>query len=55
MSDDNIDVDLVDSIVLPAQDSNAPDVFYRVITSEGESINALLQKLQVIPSLCFLV
>lgn len=47
VSKDNIDKDLVDSIVLPAQDRNAPEVFYRVITSRGESINSLLQKIKV--------
>lgn len=46
ISKDNIDQDLIDSIALPAQDSNAPEVFYRVITSQGESINSLLQKIQ---------
>ena len=43
----NIDDDLVNSIVDPAQDPNAPDVFFRVISSEGASINSLLQKVKV--------
>lgn len=43
----NIDDDLVSSIVDPAQDPNAPDVFYRVISSNGASINSLLQKVKV--------
>ena len=42
----NIDDDLVSSIVDPAQDPNAPDVFYRVISSNGASINSLLQKIK---------
>ncbi len=47
MSKLNIDDDLVSSIVDPAQDPNAPDVFYRVISSSGASINSLLQRIQV--------
>lgn len=47
VSKDNIDDDLVTSIVQPAQDPNAPDVFYRVISSSGESINSLLRSVKV--------
>lgn len=47
----NIDDDLVSSIVDPAQDPNAPDVFYRVISSSGASINSLLQRIKVWPLL----
>ncbi len=32
MSDRNIDEELVRSIALPAQDPNAAEVFYRIIT-----------------------
>lgn len=49
VSPDNIDDDLVRSISLPAEDPNAPEVFFRVITARGEPMNALLDKLQGMP------
>jgi hypothetical protein len=45
----NIDDDLVRSISLPAQDANAPEVFYRIITARGEAMNRLLDRLQGTP------
>ncbi|PSC74999.1 Haloalkane dehalogenase [Micractinium conductrix] len=44
-----IDDDLVRSIQLPAQDPNAAEVFYRVITARGEAMNRLLDRLNDIP------
>lgn len=41
----NLDDELVDSIVWPAQDSTAAEVFYRIITGEGTPVNVLLDKL----------
>lgn len=43
---DNIDDDLVASIVDPAQHPNSSEVFYRVITSRGKPINKLLDSLK---------
>ena len=41
----NVDDDLVESIVQPAASSaNAPEVFRRIITGNGTSINRLLRK-----------
>ena len=41
----NVDDDLVTSIVQPAESSgNAPEVFRRIITGSGESINRLLRR-----------
>lgn len=45
----NIDDELVRSISLPAQDPNAAEVFYRVITARGEAMNRLLDKLDNMP------
>lgn len=45
----HVDDDLVRSISLPAQDPNAPEVFYRVITAQGEAMNRLLDKLDDMP------
>lgn len=45
MGDENIDADLVTSIANPAQNPNAAEVFYRVITASGESMNSLLGRL----------
>ncbi len=42
---DSIDADLVTSIATPAQNPNAAEVFYRVITASGESMNSLLGRL----------
>ena len=47
----NIDDQLVRSIALPANDSNASEIFYRVITGwsgVGVPVNELLSKLQVL-------
>ena len=41
----NLDDELVNSIVWPAQDSNAAEVFYRIITGKGTPVNVLLDKL----------
>jgi pimeloyl-ACP methyl ester carboxylesterase len=41
----NIDDDLVDSILIPAQDAAAAEVFYRVITARGTPVNRLLDQL----------
>ncbi|KAL4518461.1 hypothetical protein Ndes2526B_g01130 [Nannochloris sp. 'desiccata'] len=42
----NIDDDLVDSILIPAQDPAASEVFYRVITARGTPVNRLLDRLE---------
>lgn len=42
----NIDEQLVASILRPAQDPSAREVFYRVITSRGTPVNLLLQKME---------
>jgi len=42
----NIDDDLIDSILIPAQDPAASEVFYRVITAQGTPVNRLLDKLE---------
>ena len=42
----NIDDALVDSILIPAQDPNASEVFYRVITARGTPVNRLLDRFQ---------
>jgi hypothetical protein len=46
VSPDHIDDDLVRSIALPAQDPNAAEVFYRIITAQGEAMNLLLDRLR---------
>lgn len=45
-SHDNVDESLVQSILEPADDPNASDVFYRVITSRGTPINILLDEME---------
>ena len=45
-SHDNVDDELVESILNPADDPNASEVFYRVITSRGTPVNALLDTLE---------
>ena len=42
---EQIDDELVNSIVWPAQGSNAAEVFYRIITGEGTPVNVLLNEL----------
>lgn len=42
----NIDSDLVDSILIPAQDPAASEVFYRIITARGTPMNRLLDSFQ---------
>ena len=42
----NIDDDLVSSILLPAEDPAASEVFFRVITARGTPMNTLLDKLK---------
>ena len=44
-SEQNLDDELVNSIVWPAQDSNAAEVFYRIITGKGTPVNVLLNEL----------
>ena len=45
VSPQNLDDDLVQSILLPAQDPNAAEVFCRVITAKGTPVNVLLDRL----------
>ncbi|KAI8105051.1 hypothetical protein M9435_000223 [Picochlorum sp. BPE23] len=45
-SHDNVDEELIQSILEPADDPRASEVFYRVITSRGRPINLLLDALQ---------
>ena len=45
-----LDDELVNSIVWPAQDRNAAEVFYRIITGEGTPVNVLLDKLDKVHS-----
>ncbi|KAL4436978.1 hypothetical protein ABPG75_004117 [Micractinium tetrahymenae] len=49
VSDRNLDDDLMRSISLPAQDPNAAEVFYRIITARGEAMNRLLDRLPGTP------
>lgn len=51
VSSANIDQELVTSIVDPAQHPDAPDVFYKVITGNGRSVNELLRSLDDMPVL----
>ena len=44
-SEQNLDDELVNSIVWPAQDNNAAEVFYRIITGKGTPVNVLLNEL----------
>ena len=52
MSEQNLDEELVNSIVWPAQDSNAAEVFYRIITGKGTPVNVLLDELDKVQSIC---
>jgi hypothetical protein len=45
LAQDNIDDDLVNSIVWPAQHPNAAEAFYRIITGKGTPVNWLLKEL----------
>jgi pimeloyl-ACP methyl ester carboxylesterase len=45
VSHDTIDEELVESILRPADDPRAGEVFYRVITSRGTPVNLLLDEL----------
>ncbi|GAB4823102.1 hypothetical protein N2152v2_010148 [Parachlorella kessleri] len=47
----SLDEDLVQSIAIPAQDPNAAEVFYRIITGSGKPMNRLLDKLDGMPLL----
>ena len=52
----NLDDELVNSIAWPAQDSNAAEVFYRIITGQGTPVNVLLEKLDKVHNqspICF--
>ena len=49
-SEQNLDDELVNSIVWPAQDSNAAEVFYRIITGKGTPVNVLLSELDKVGS-----
>ena len=49
-SEQNLDDELVNSIVWPAQDSNAAEVFYRIITGKGTPVNVLLNELDKVGS-----
>ena len=48
----NLDDELVNSIVWPAQDSNAAEVFYRIITGKGTPVNVLLDELDKVHRRC---
>lgn len=50
VSEQNLDDELVNSIVWPAQDSNAAEVFYRIITGKGTPVNVLLDELDKVRS-----
>lgn len=50
VNEDRIDDDLVRSIAIPAEDPNAPEVFYRVITAKGQSVNKLLDRIKTATS-----
>lgn len=50
LSPRNVDDDLIRSILLPAQDPNAAEVFCRVITAKGTPVNVLLDRLMSYPS-----
>jgi hypothetical protein len=45
IDDRNIDEDLVESIAQPANDKNAAEVFFRIITGKGTPVNFLLEQL----------
>jgi len=45
-NDGHIDDDLVRSISLPADNPNAPEVFYRIITARGKPLNKLLDQIK---------
>ncbi len=45
VSKTNLDDELVNSIVWPAQDANAAEVFFRIITGKGTPVNVLLDEL----------
>lgn len=45
----NIDEELVTSIVDPAQHPDAPQVFYKVVTGNGRSMNEILGTLDALP------
>ena len=49
-SEQNLDAELVNSIVWPAQDRNAAEVFYRIITGKGTPVNVLLNELDKVKS-----
>ncbi|KAK9844137.1 hypothetical protein WJX81_005602 [Elliptochloris bilobata] len=51
LNKDTLDDDLVDSIAQPANAASAAEVFYRVITGSGTSINQLLASLNGLPVL----
>lgn len=51
VSKQNLDDDLVASIVAPSIDPNAPAVFYKVISGQGVSVNRLLSQLDAMPML----
>ena len=46
VSHDTIDDELVDSILRPADDPQASEVFFRVITSRGTPVNLLLDRMK---------
>lgn len=51
----NIDDDLVKSILLPADDPNAGEVFYRIITGRGKPMNVLLDEMKKVKMPVFLL
>ncbi len=53
VSERNLDEELVNSIVWPAQDTNAAEVFYRIITGKGTPVNVLLDELNKVQSICY--
>ncbi len=51
ISQHNVDEDLVNSIVWPAESANAAESFYRIISGKGTPVNVLLSKLDKVRSL----
>ena len=47
---DNLDDELVNSIVWPAQHPNAAEAFYKIITGKGTPVNWLLKRLDKVGS-----
>lgn len=50
ISQQNVDEELVNSIVWPAQSGNAAESFYQIISGKGTPVNVLLSKLDKVRS-----